>query len=644
VSNGIGPILTPGVSLPLTQKRRLDDQFKFQPRTPIFDTLNRLVSAIELRLQPMEITFTKLDDELDTIENVALQRMNEVFTPLIIEAQKRLEEFGANFSAHSATSLVVGTGEKILTLDEDDRAGYVYADYLVLRAVAAPSNYMIGHVVNYDREAGQLIVSSEVISGSGTFASWDIHLGAPPDTGHASRTDNPHATTAAQVGAYTTAQADAATAATASSIVSLLRGNAPAAYDTFEDVAAWIVSANTQLPAITTRVRVDGPQTFTANEQKTGRANISCAPVDAVLSHRNLLINGSLRSAVWRTPTGFGCPARTEFYFCDQWACKNDTNTIPIAVNIVRSPYGTFGGIGGCENYMQLQCSAGGAIGANDQVYFSQPIEGHRIAELAWGTPFARPLTIGFRAWASTPGTMAVVVTNNVDRHYIVPVGINNQPAFYKIVIPGDTVGPMAKWNQTGTINTAMKIKFCFGSGTNKQFTPNVWYTGGSVPAGAAGATNFFTQPNWGVFMSMIAVLPFDETPGEDKWMLTLRTQAEDEELARRYLTGWDTISGVISYQAGSLAYMHPEGVVWPMMRAGGSYNFTFNNPSPYGIFMYATNGGQSFYWSQLASISGGGGPFAHGNIVLQRNDGGWFDYLLPVTYSYLGIDARLPL
>ena len=637
-------ILYPGGQLPLTQKKRLDDQFKFQPRTPIFDTLNRMLTAIELRLQPMETSQNILDEELDQVEAIALQRMNEVFTPLILEAQERLEEFGANFSAHSTTSLVVGTGQKILTLDEDDRAGYVYADYLVLRAVAAPANYMIAHVVSYDREAGQLIVDSEVVSGAGTFASWDIHLGAPPDTGHSIRTDNPHSTTAAQVGAYTQAQADTAINLAAAAVVSLLRGSAPTAYDTFEDIATWIAGANTQLPAIATRVRVDAPQTFTVNEQKTARANISAAPLDCVLSHRNLLINGSMRSAVWRTPAAQSLPARAEVYFCDQWSANRDT-AIPMTAGVSRGAYGAFGSLAGCENYIYLQSGAsGGAMAINDQAYLAQPLEGHRIAELGWGTPWARPLTIGFRCWASTPGTMCVVVTNNSNRHYIVPVGINNSPGFYKVVIPGDTTGTPAMWGQTGTNNTAMKIKFCFGAGANKQFTPGVWYSGGAPPAGVANSTNFFTQPSWAVYLSMVGVIPFEDTPGEDRWMLTLRPQHEEEELARRYLTGWDTASGVISYSAGSTAYFHPEGVIWPMMRAGGNYLFTFNNPSPYGAFMGLTNGSLVYYWSQLASISGGTGPYSHGNIVLTRNDGGGYEDYSSVLYYYLGVDARLPL
>lgn len=193
----------------MAQLKRLDEQFSFDTTTPILDTLQRLLKAIELRLQSVDELRPVLEDTINNLTTLALDRMNETFTPLILDAQERLEEFGANFAAHSVTELTVGTGTQILSLDEADRAGYVYADYVALRN-AASGAFMIGQVTAYDREAGQLTVSVEVTSGTGTYSDWDITISVQPNLAHETDYDNPHNVTAAQVGAYTTSQVDSA--------------------------------------------------------------------------------------------------------------------------------------------------------------------------------------------------------------------------------------------------------------------------------------------------------------------------------------------------------------------------------------------------------------------------------------------------
>lgn len=174
------------------------------------DFWNNRFQDLDNRLNAREQDSTKIEGAIDALEAVALQRLNDTFTPLIVEAQNRLNNLGASFSAESLEPQTIGTGEKDLLLTEESAETYVFTDYVQVRSASAPENSMLGQVVGFDRGTRLLTIEVVHVEGSGTFSDWLIRVGAPIDLSHADRTDNPHETTAAQVGAYTTSQVDAA--------------------------------------------------------------------------------------------------------------------------------------------------------------------------------------------------------------------------------------------------------------------------------------------------------------------------------------------------------------------------------------------------------------------------------------------------
>lgn len=173
---------------------------------------NGRFADIDNRINVREQDATRLDNAVDDLEAVALQRLNDTFTPLIVEAQDRLNNLGASFSAESLAPQTIGTGEKDLLLTEETAETYVFTDYVQVRSASAPTNSMLGQVIGFDRGTRLLSIDVVHVEGSGTYSDWLIRVGAPIDLSHADRTDNPHETTAAQVGAYTTSQVDTAIA------------------------------------------------------------------------------------------------------------------------------------------------------------------------------------------------------------------------------------------------------------------------------------------------------------------------------------------------------------------------------------------------------------------------------------------------
>lgn len=180
---------------------------------------------IDLRLSALEVLQDRVDDALAVLTGVALQRLNDTFTPLIIEAQARvgaLGSLGASFSGESQSTVTISSsGIKIFILTGPSASNYVYTDYVMIRVPTAPENFMLAHVTSYDSNTKTLTVVVENSGGSGTYSNWLIRVGTAPETGHAARTDNPHATTAAQVGAPTTAEVTSAIAAAIAALPSV---------------------------------------------------------------------------------------------------------------------------------------------------------------------------------------------------------------------------------------------------------------------------------------------------------------------------------------------------------------------------------------------------------------------------------------
>lgn len=84
-------------------------------------------------------------------------------------------------NATSTTSLAIGTGSKTLTVQTGKN--FVVGQPVVIANTAAPSSqWMAGEITAYNSGTGSLTVDVEIISGSGTFATWTIGLCGPVRT------------------------------------------------------------------------------------------------------------------------------------------------------------------------------------------------------------------------------------------------------------------------------------------------------------------------------------------------------------------------------------------------------------------------------------------------------------------------------
>jgi hypothetical protein len=281
------------------------------------DFWNKRFQDIDLRLAARELDGERIADAVTQLTSLALQRLNDTFLPLILEAQSRLSNFGVLFTASSASANAVETGEKQFVLSAETRAGWVFVDYVNISRIADPTTQLIGRVLSYDRPSGLVTVDVVLADGAGTHDDWQITVSTKPDVTHATRTDNPHETTAAQVGAYSTAEVDEALAQKAPNHNPHFTGvpEVPTAMlgTNTEQIAscgfvaatiAYILSNNDDvasavLAALDNRVRFDAGQALTDTQQAQAFGNLG-----VVSALRTFILADDLPAA--RAALGFG--------------------------------------------------------------------------------------------------------------------------------------------------------------------------------------------------------------------------------------------------------------------------------------------------------------------------------------------------
>lgn len=152
----------------------------------------------------------------------------------------------------------------------------------------------------------------------------------------------------------------------------------------------------------------------------------------------------------------------------------------------------------GFSNSISLTVGSVNTPGAADFQTLRHIIEGLNVADFAWGTASATPITISFWVRSSVTGTYSVGLRNSaLNRAYVATYSINAANTFeYKtITISGDTSGTWLTTNGAG-----IYIDFSFGTGSNNEITAGSWQASSAFAATGevnwisnAGATFYIT-------------------------------------------------------------------------------------------------------------------------------------------------------
>ena len=140
----------------------------------------------------------------------------------------------------------------------------------------------------------------------------------------------------------------------------------------------------------------------------------------------------------------------------------------------------------GFRNYLGITSLAATSVGASDQYYVAQYIEGFNTADLMFGSASASALTLSFWVRSSLTGTFGGAVTNSaINRSYPFSYTISAANTWEQktVSITGDTTGTWLTTNGVG-----LRVHFGLGVGSTLSGTAGSW--AGSAFISATSATS----------------------------------------------------------------------------------------------------------------------------------------------------------
>ena len=146
----------------------------------------------------------------------------------------------------------------------------------------------------------------------------------------------------------------------------------------------------------------------------------------------------------------------------------------------------------GFTNSMKISVqTADTSVGATDQVWYGQAIEGYNIADLGFGAAGASSITLSFWVYSNVTGTYCVTFKNSAqNRGYTAEYTISASNTWEKktITIAGDTTGTWLTTNGVG-----INIWFVLMAGSSQQTTANTWNSGSGTIA-TSNQVNFMSS------------------------------------------------------------------------------------------------------------------------------------------------------
>jgi hypothetical protein len=172
----------------------------------------------------------------------------------------------------------------------------------------------------------------------------------------------------------------------------------------------------------------------------------------------------------------------TDAYTLDRWF----SNTSVASKFSVQQNAGSVTPPAGFTKYLGVTSLSAYTVGSSEFFLQTQYIEGFNIADLAWGTASASPVTLSFWVRSSLTGTFGGALNNNGNSRsypYSYTISSANTWEYKTITITGDTTGTWA----TDT-NRGIAVRFGLGVGSTNSGTAGSW--SGSAYYSATGATS----------------------------------------------------------------------------------------------------------------------------------------------------------
>jgi len=207
---------------------------------------------------------------------------------------------------------------------------------------------------------------------------------------------------------------------------------------------------------------------------------------------RNRIINGDMR--IDQRNNGASVTPTDAQYSIDRWQCFLSA----ASKYSVQQNAGSVTPPAGFTNYLGVTSLSAYSVLAASYFNVGQKIEGFNVADLAWGTASAQPITFSFWVRSSLTGTFGGSLSNSGgSRTYPFTYTISSANTWEQktVTVAGDTSGTWLKDNGKG-----LELYFGLGVGSTYSGTAGSWSgsyyisaTGATSVVGTSGATFYIT-------------------------------------------------------------------------------------------------------------------------------------------------------
>lgn len=294
--------------------RKFETDYRIAKTSEVLPTENKFRFDVDLRLDAVELALQQLGSGADTLVARVLRVIEQEIAPRAAEIEALLTDYRTGVPAASVQE--EADGRQFLTPE---------------RRIAILGELRGGVDASGDTLAKLLALIAALDAAKAPIAN--AHLTGVPTA--------PTAT----LGTSTT---QIATTAFVAAALSALKGSAPAAYDTLEEIATRLATSDTleaaMITALAARLRLDVPFTYTGAQIDQGRANLLLPAADVALSELPLVYNGSF--SIDQRNAGAAVPITTSWTFsADRWAVTSSaapSGTLEaqvLSTNVAASPW-----------------------------------------------------------------------------------------------------------------------------------------------------------------------------------------------------------------------------------------------------------------------------------------------------------------
>jgi hypothetical protein len=285
-----------------------------------------------------------------------------------------------------------------------------------------------------------------------------------------------------------------------------------------------------------------------AADAATARLAVEAAPFDAA-AFNGLQLNGSMEVSQEKGTT-LWTPSSSN-YVADGITLNFMGSMVLQAQQVSDAPPGY-------QKSLKITVTtAEASLAVGSYAFVEAPIEGYRVARLAFGGASAQPVSLGFWLKMHRAGTYPLALRNTSGRGYPTTFTVNAADTweFKTFTIAGDQSGTWLTTNGVG-----LRVSIGLACGVNNQAGGNAWNAFGNIaPTGAL--TNGVAATSDTFQITGVIVLPGIELPSSSRAPLIMRPYDQELALCKRYFyNGVPPARGNIgaSGQVSRAASRHP--------------------------------------------------------------------------------------